>query len=110
MSYDPQPDGNCQFAAVAELLHLFAIHRLAQMLRAEVFSFLHSNSHAELLSNFRSFVPGDRREYVNNMGVDVTHGDHITSDVMLRVHNVQFLVLSNTGPHATQLISWDGNV
>lgn len=105
MSYDTQPDGNCQFAAVAEQLRLYGVHRSAQSLRAEVVTFLQSSSHTELLRHFQSFVPGSWQEYVINMGRDGAHGDHITLDVMSRIYNIQFMVFSNIGPQATQLIS-----
>ena len=109
MSYDPQPDGNCQFDAAAEQLRLYGIHRSMQTLRAEVVSFLQSDSHAELVRHFQSFVTGSWREYVMNMGRDGTFEDHITLDVMSRMYNIQFLVFSTVGPEAMQLISWDGN-
>ena len=109
VSYDPQPDGNCQFDAAAEQLHLYGIHHSMQTLRAEFVSFLQSDSHAELVRHFQSFVTGSWREYVMNMGRDGTFEDHITLDVMLRMYNIQFLVFSTVGPEAMQLISWDGN-
>jgi len=108
VTYDPHPDGNCQFDAVAQQLCLHGIHRSAQTLRAEVASFLRSSSHGHLLSHFQRFVTGSWREYVVSMGLDGTYGDHITLGVISRLFNVQFLVFSNIGPEATRLISWDG--
>jgi len=90
VSYDPLPNGYCQFAAVAQQLHLFGIHRSAYTQRAEVVNFMQSNIHGELLRHFQSFVPGGWSDYVRNMQLNGTHGDHITLDVMSRLYNVQF--------------------
>ena len=110
VSFDPQPDGNCQFYAVSEQLRDFGIHRSPEALRNEVVSFFSDSSNNHFIQNLQPFVPGNWLHYVSDMARDGTHGDHITLHVISLLYNVQFLILSTLGTHATQLVSWGGDL
>lgn len=102
---DPQPDGNCQFAALADQLRSIDIIRSARSLREEIVKDLQSNPQTTHGVSFSDFVEGPWNAYLKSMGQNGTYGDHITLQRASEMFKVRLLILSTLGPDATVLIA-----
>lgn len=104
--YDPDPDGNCQFAAMADQLSTLGIFRSPESLSDEIVQDLRNypyNGNGTLLFNF---VEGnDWDGYLERMSQTGTYGDHITLQRASEIFQVQFLVISSLGINASTIVS-----
>ena len=102
---DPQPDSDCQFAALADQLMNFGIFQSATALRQEIVMDLHSNPQTTQGIHIANYVEGNWDAYLHSMSQQGTYGDHITLQRASELFNVQVLVISTLGPDATTLIA-----
>lgn len=102
---DPQPDGDCQFAALADQLRSIGIFRSTISLRDEIVVNLQSNPQTMHGTPLANYVEGTWDAYLHSMSQQGTYGDHITLQRASVMFNVQLLIVSTLGPHATTLIS-----
>ena len=106
---DPTPDGNCQFEAMAEQLRRIGIYRSITSLRREIVNDLQHRPTTSDGTSLESFVhDSDIQTYLDEMDKSGTYGDHVTLQRASVMYNVQFIVLSSIGPHATQIVSPSG--
>ena len=107
--YNPEPNENCQFEAIADQLSRFGILRSAHTLRAEIVRDIGRCPYLRDGSSLTNFLNNeDLISYLRAMIQDGTHGDHITLQRCTVIFNVQFIVLSSLGPTATSIISATG--
>ncbi|KAJ8309294.1 hypothetical protein KUTeg_014168 [Tegillarca granosa] len=100
--FDPLPNGDCQFSAIADQLKHIGIHRSPASLRQEVVNDLRTRPYlvdGTSLENF--FGQNNLEAYLKSMSRRGTHGDHIT---VAEIFNVQFIIFSSIGPHGTRII------
>ncbi|XP_038044857.1 uncharacterized protein LOC119719458 [Patiria miniata] len=109
--YDPQPDGNCQFDALANQLQNIGIQLCARALRTEIVRDLRMNPTTIGGISLEEYVPdNDLNAYLEQMDRDGTHGDHLTLQRAARIYNVNIVVFSSLGPHASNILSPSGSV
>ena len=107
---DPTPNGNCQFAAIADQLKGVGILRSAQTSRQEITHDLRAHPFASDGTPLQNFVDNNNLDnYLTNMEHYGTFGDHITLQRASELCNVQFVVLSTLGRCATRIISPTGH-
>ena len=107
--YNPEPNENCQFEAIADQLSRFGILRSGHTLRAEIVRDIGRYPYLRDGSSLTSFLNNeDLMSYLRAMIQDGTHGDHITLQRCTVIFNVQFIVLSSLRPAATSIISATG--
>lgn len=102
---DPLPDGNYQFAAMADQLANLGIFRSPATLREEIVSDLAANPFAVDGTSLSCFVDGNWDDYINHMGEAGTFGDHITLQRAAQMFHTQFLIVSTLGMDATSIVS-----
>ncbi|XP_060556257.1 uncharacterized protein LOC132716930 [Ruditapes philippinarum] len=101
--YDPSPDGNCQFEAIAHQMQFKGIHRSATTLRKEATEHLNQQD-----AFYRQFVHNmTYEEYVSSMARDCYYGINLTLVALMREYNMQCIVISPQGRTHTRLISND---
>ena len=102
---DPTPNGNCQFEAMAEQLRRIGIYRSITSLRREIVNDLQHRPTKSAGTSLESFVhDNDIQTYLEEMEKSGTYGDNVTLQRASEMYNVQFIVLSSIGPHATQIV------
>ena len=106
---DPDPDGSCQFSAMADQLSTIGIFRSATTLREEIVTNLRNFPIAVDGTPLLQYVEGTWTDYIHSMAQPETFGDHITLQRAALMFNVQFLVVSTLGVDATSIISPSGN-
>lgn len=106
VQFDPAPDGNCQFSAMADQLASLGIFRSAATLRDEIVQNLRSNPFTINGTPLSHYVDGnDWDAYLDSMSPCGTYGDHITLQRAAEIFNVQFLIISTLGTDASSVIS-----
>jgi len=106
VQFDPLPDGNYQFEALADQLLQVGVHRSGDTLRREIVQDLRNHPIALDLSPIDAFVAeNDLESYLASMMNTGTYGDHITLQRAAQMFCVNILVFSSLGPHATALLS-----
>jgi len=104
ISFEPQPDGNCQFSAVSHLLQAqLGIMMSPSDLRHRVVSFLSNDPRLRDGKTLTPFV-GDVHRYLSRMSAAGTSGDQVTLLGMASMLQVQFVVLTSLGEAGTQVI------
>lgn len=104
--FDPDPDGNCQFAAMADQLATLGIFRSPETLRDEIVRDLRAHPFTENGTPLSSFVDeNDWDVYLDRMTQNGEYGDHITLQRAAEMFNVQFLVISPLGINASTVVS-----
>lgn len=91
---DPQPNGDCQFAAPADQLMNIGIFRSAIFLRQEIVMDLQSNPQTRHGTPLANYVEGSSDGYLQSMGQQGTYGVHITLQRASELLNVEVLVVS----------------
>jgi len=81
-------DGNCQFRALADQLYGSQEHHLE--LRAQVVAQLRKDP-----GRFKGFVPGSFEDYVADMALPGTWGDHVTLQAAADAFGVQIHVFTD---------------
>ncbi|KAL8561052.1 hypothetical protein ACOMHN_061775 [Nucella lapillus] len=100
--HDPRENpGSCQFQALSHQLCGFAVYRTSQQLRHLAVE--HVRRHACL---YREYVNDQEfDEYLTKMEKESTYGDNMTLLSLAREFNMQVLVVSDSGPTHTALVS-----
>ncbi|KAL8598485.1 hypothetical protein ACOMHN_051273 [Nucella lapillus] len=100
--HDPRENpGSCQFQALSHQLCGFAVYRTPQQLRHLAVE--HMRRHACL---YRKYVNDQEfDEYLTKMEKESTYGDNMTLLSLAREFNMQVLVVSDSGPTHTALVS-----
>ena len=112
IQHNPAKDGSCQFISVAYLLQR-ELNTVVSgpEIRQRVVDFLRDSPHyldgppidfSSCLSQRDGLTV---ENYLKNMEMASTFGDHITLTAMACIYRVQFVVISSLGANATQLIS-----
>ena len=94
ITFNPPPDGNCQFSAIVYHLQSIGIYLSAEMLRHEVVSYLINNPAFGGTNFIPDFLDMGWEDYLREMQSDGTFGDEITLRAMSEIFNVEFEVIS----------------
>ena len=106
---NPEPNGDCQFVAIADQLSQMGVYRSENTLRQEIVRYIVERPCINDGSSISNFVDRcDLESYLDAMSRAGTHGDHITLQICTEIFHIQFIVLSSLGPDATSLISSTG--
>lgn len=105
IAHDPDPDGNCQFAAVAHQLSNISIYRDISTLRKEAVQHLQDNRW--FYETFVHNVTFDA--YLDTISKEGTYGNNLTLIALMREYNLQCLVVSSRGLDQSALVSTDGS-
>ena len=89
-SFDPPKDGNCQLAAICQLLKSIGIHRSHLMMREDVVNYLNNNPTASHGTPLQNFTDLPWPAYLSSMSQNGTFGDHITLQAASNLYNVAF--------------------
>ena len=101
MAFNPSPDGNCQFSAIAYNLQTVEIYRSAETVRHEVVvSYLINNPAFGGTNVIPDFLEMGWEDYLREMQSDGTFGVKITLRAMSEIFNVEFEIISTLGPAA----------
>ena len=101
---NPEPNGNCQFAAIQHQLQLYGIFKAESVLRKESVEHLIKNR-----SFYEQFVHGSSfSDYLRLMSQDGSYGDNLTLFAIMRNYNMQCLVVSAVRSENSTLVSNDG--
>ena len=101
--HDPRPDGGCQFDAIANQFAQQGIYTSAENLRRVAVE--HIRSHK---TSYMHFVYEDFDDYIQQMQLNGTYGDHLTLLAIMREYNSQCIVISTSGLDHTTFVSNDG--
>lgn len=103
IAMDPNPDGNCQFAAISHQLGKIGIYKDVDALRKEAVHHIVENRYF-----YETFVYDETfDEYVKNMSKNGTYGDNLTLIALMREYNLQCLVVSTRGLEHSSIVSAD---
>ena len=106
---NPEPNGDCQFVAIADQLSQMGVYRSENTLRQEIVRYIVERPCINDGSSISNFVDRcDLESYLDAMSRAGTYGDHITLQICTEIFHIQFIVLSSLGPDATSLISSTG--
>ena len=105
ITFNPPPDGNCQFSTIAYHLQSIGICRSAETLRHEVISYLINNLAFGGTNFIPDFLDMGWEDYLREMQSDGTFGDEITLRGMSEIFNVEFEVILTLGPAPKQIIT-----
>ena len=106
---NPEPNGDCQFVAIADQLSQMGVYRSENTLRQEIVRYIVERPCINDGSSISNFVDRcDLESYLDAMSRAGTYGDHITLQICTDIFHIQFIVLSSLGPDATSLISSTG--
>lgn len=105
IAHDPDPDGNCQFAAVAHQLSIIGIYRDISTLRQEAVQHVRDKR-----LFYETFVHNETFDAcIDNMSKEGTYDDNLTLIALMREYNLHCLVLSSRGLDQSALVSTDGS-
>jgi hypothetical protein len=91
-TYNPVPNGNCQFSAILDQLAKLGIIISENELRKHVVDYIKLNLH-----NYEQYVEGPLEQYVYTMSQDGTYGDHISLHAIAQLYGVRINVVSAEG-------------
>lgn len=104
VSFNPPGDGNCQFAAILDQLHLNGLSdstKNSTDIRQDVVNFMEINS-----DNYSAFHDmASWSNYVAHMRRTNTYGDHLTLHAASRLYKVKIIVLYSTCERKCILVS-----
>ena len=105
--YNPPGDGNCQFAALAQLLQGIGICRSPKTLGEEIIRHLQVNPFGVDGGPLLEFVPefDTWEEHVAYMAQDSTFGDQHTVFAAANLFNVNIAIVSSLGPGASHVFT-----
>lgn len=87
--FDPLPDGNCQFSAIADQLSTIGIFRSERKLRMEIVADLTLLPYGmDVSPSIPNYVQGSWTDYLQRMAQDGTYGDHLTLQRASQIYNV----------------------
>ena len=110
LTFNPPPDGNCQFSTIVYRLQSIGICRSVEKLRLEVVSHLIKNPVFDGTNFIPDFLDMGWDDYLREMQSDGTFDDEITLRGMSEIFNVEFEVVSTLGPAARQIITPQNSV
>ena len=110
VAFNPSPDGNCQFSAIAYNLQTVEIYRSAETVRHEVVSHLINNPAFGGTNVIPDFFEMGWEDYLREMQSDGTFGVKITLRAMSEIFNVEFEIISTLGLAARQIVTTHNSV
>ena len=108
--FNPAPDGNCQFAAIAYAIQQLGIYRSADTLRSEVIEYLMRDRYVGIQNSvlWTEAIGEDENEYITRMSQNAEFGDHLTLQVAAEIFNVQILI-DSTIQHGSTILTPSGS-
>lgn len=100
VTYNPPGDGNCQFNAICHALRKFGIFRSPSSLRLEIVKYLEDNEFDQDGFPLELFAGMPYSQYLAEMTMDGTYGDHLTLRAASQLFNLRFMIISTIGNHA----------
>ena len=107
MVFNPAKDGNCQFEALAYSLNFHGVSYITpEELRERVVKYL--ESHPLNLEGFplELYVARPWSEYLNEMSMDGSYGDHFTLQAVSDMFGVSISVISSLGNYVFSLLEF----
>ena len=108
--FNPAPDGNCQFAAIAYAIQQLVIYRLAATLRSEDIEYLMRNRYVGIQNSvlWTEAIGEDENKYIIWMSQNAVFGDHLMLQVAAEIVNVQILI-DSTIQHGSTILTPSGS-
>lgn len=105
MSFNPEGDGNCQFAAIAHCLNQIGIFRSHETLRKEITKYLQEHPIGNDGTPLELFTAQPWNQYLASMTQTGTYGDHITLQAVANLYLVRIKIISTLGSEAEVIIA-----